>query len=43
VVPVNDFGRHTHYQHRLTKLNFTKGVLFIDDVTVIGYREPRPD
>jgi len=43
VVPVNYLGRHNLYQHSLTKLDFMKGVLFIDDVAVIGYRDPRPD
>jgi len=43
VVPVNYLGRHILYQHSLTKLDFMKGVLFIDDVAVIGYRNPRPD
>jgi hypothetical protein len=42
-VPVNYLGRHNLYQHSLTKLDFMKGVLFIDDVAVIGYRDPRPD
>lgn len=43
VVPMNYLGRHNLYQHSLTKLDFMKGVLFIDDVAVIGYRDPRPD
>jgi len=43
VVPLNYIGRHNLYQHSLTKLDFMKGVLFIDDVAVIGYRDPRPD
>ncbi|MDS0283875.1 hypothetical protein [Haloarcula onubensis] len=43
VVPVNYLGRHNLYRHSLTKLDFMKGVLFIDDVAVIGYRDPRPD
>ena len=43
IVPVNYLGRHNLYQHSLTKLDFMKGVLFIDDVAVIGYRDPRPD
>jgi len=40
VVPVNYLGRHNLYQHSLTKLDFMKGVLFIDDLAVIGYRIP---
>ena len=40
VVPVNYLGRHNLYQHSLTKLDFMKGVLFIDDVAVIGYQIP---
>ena len=43
VVPVNYRGQDNLYQHTLTKLDFMKGVLFIDDVAVIGYRDPRPD
>ncbi|SDN06604.1 hypothetical protein SAMN04487949_3239 [Halogranum gelatinilyticum] len=43
VVPVNYRGSDNLYQHSLTKLDFMKGVLFIDDVAVIGYRDPRPD
>ncbi|MBX0305465.1 hypothetical protein [Haloarcula salinisoli] len=43
VVPVNYLGRHNLYRHSLTKLDFMKGVLFIDDVAVIGYRDPRTD
>jgi len=43
VVPVNYLGRHNLYQHSLAKLDFMKGVLFIDDVAVIGYRDPRTD
>ncbi|MCG1004988.1 hypothetical protein LQ368_16370 [Halobacterium noricense] len=43
IVPMNYLGRHNLYQHSLTKLDFMKGVLFIDDVAVIGYRDPRPD
>ena len=43
IVPVNYLGRHNLYQHSLTKLDFMKGVLFIDDVAVLGYRDPRPD
>lgn len=43
VVPVNYRGSGNLYQHTLTKLDFMKGVLFIDDVAVIGYRDPRPD
>ena len=43
VVPVNYLGRHNLYQHSLTKLDFMKGGLFIDDVAVIGYRDPQPD
>ncbi len=43
VVPMNYLGRHNLYQHSLTKLDFMKGVLFIDDVAVIGYRDPRTD
>lgn len=43
VVPVNYLGRHNLHQHTLTKLDFMKGVLFIDDVAVIGYRDLRPD
>ena len=43
VVPVNYLGRHNLYQHSLTKLDFIKGALFIDDVAVIGYRDPQPD
>ena len=40
VVPVNYRGSDNLYQHSLTKLDFMKGVLFIDDVAVIGYRVP---
>ncbi|AGB34075.1 hypothetical protein Natpe_4381 (plasmid) [Natrinema pellirubrum DSM 15624] len=43
VVLVNYLDRHNLYQHSLTKLDFMKGVLFIDDIAVIGYRDPRPD
>jgi hypothetical protein len=43
VVPVNYRGSGNLYQHSLTKLDFMKGVLFIDDVAVIGYRDPRPE
>ena len=43
VVPVNYRGSDNLYQHSLSKLDFMKGVLFIDDVAVIGYRDPRPD
>jgi len=43
VVPVNYRGSDNLYQHSLAKLDFMKGVLFIDDVAVIGYRDPRPD
>lgn len=43
VVPVNYRGSDNLYQHSLTKLDFMKGVLFIDDVAVIGYRIPDPD
>ena len=43
MVPVNYLGRHNLYRHSLTKLNFMKGVLFIDDVAVISYRDPRSD
>ncbi|MDR5657814.1 hypothetical protein RH831_11595 [Halodesulfurarchaeum sp. HSR-GB] len=43
IVPLNYLGQHNLYQHSLTKLDFMKGVLFIDDVAVIGYRDPRPD
>jgi len=43
ILPVNYLGRHNLYQHSLTKFDFMKGVLFIDDVVVIGYRDPRPD
>jgi hypothetical protein len=43
-VPVDHYlVQHNLYQHSLTKLDFMKGVLFIDDVAVIGYRDPRPD
>ncbi|MFC4248066.1 hypothetical protein ACFOZ7_14135 [Natribaculum luteum] len=41
VVPVNYRGSDNLYQHSLTKLDFMKGVLFIDDIAVIGYRDPR--
>lgn len=40
VVPVNYRGADNLYQHSLTKLDFMKGILFIDDVAVIGYRIP---
>jgi len=40
VVPVNYRGKDNLYQHSLSKLDFMKGVLFIDDVAVIGYRIP---
>lgn len=40
VVPVNYRGSDNLYKHSLTKLDFMKGVLFIDDVAVIGYRIP---
>lgn len=43
VVPTNYRGSDNLYQHSLTKLDFMKGVLFIDDVAVVGYRDPRPD
>nr|WP_255479222.1 hypothetical protein [Natronomonas sp. LN261] len=43
VVPVNYRGRDNLYRHSLTKLDFMKGILFIDDVAVIGYRIPTPD
>lgn len=43
IVPVNYRGTGNLYQHSLTKLDFMKGVLFIDDVAVIGYRDPRPN
>ena len=43
MLSVNYLGRHNLYRHSLTKLDFVKGVLFIDDVAVIGYRDPRPD
>jgi hypothetical protein len=43
VVPVNYRGSDNLYRHSLTKLDFMKGVLFIDDVAVIGYRDPRSD
>jgi hypothetical protein len=43
VVPVNYLGQHNLYQHSLSKLDFMKGVLFIDDVAVIGYRDHRQD
>lgn len=40
VVPVNYRGSDNLYQHTLAKLDFMKGVLFIDDIGVIGYRIP---
>jgi hypothetical protein len=43
VVPVNYLGHHNLYQHTLSKLDFMKGILFIDDVAAIGYHDPRPD
>lgn len=43
VVPVNYRGSDNLHQHSLTKLDFMKGVLFIDDVAVIGYRIPATD
>ena len=43
IVPVNYRGSDNLYQHSLTKLDFMRGVLFIDDVAVIGYRDPLPD
>jgi len=43
VVPVNYRGSENIYQHSLRKLDFMKGVLFIDDVAVIGYRIPTSD
>ncbi|MDR5673565.1 hypothetical protein RH858_10485 [Halalkaliarchaeum sp. AArc-GB] len=43
VVPVNYRGKDNLYRHSLTKLDFMKGILFIDDVAVIGYRIPTPD
>ncbi len=43
IVPENYLGKHNLYQHSLTKLDFMKGVLFIDDVAVIGYHDPRSD
>lgn len=42
-MPVDYRGTDNLYQHSLTKLDFLKGVLFIDDVAVIGYRDPRSD
>ncbi len=43
VVPVNYRGSDNLYRHSLTKLDFMKGILFIDDVAVIGYRIPTAD
>jgi hypothetical protein len=43
VVPVNYRGSDNLYRHSLTKLDFMKGVLFIDDVAVVGYRIPKLD
>lgn len=43
VVPVNYRGSDNLYQHSLTKLDFMKGALFIDDIAVIGYRIPATD
>ncbi|EJN56899.1 hypothetical protein [Halogranum rubrum] len=43
VVPVNYRGSDNLYQHSLTKLDFMKGILFIDDVAVVGYRIPLTD
>jgi hypothetical protein len=43
VVPVNYGGSGNIYKHSLAKLDFMRGVLFIDDVAVIGYRDPRHD
>jgi len=40
VVAVNYLGRHNLYQHSLTKLDFMKSILFIDDVAVIRYQNP---
>ncbi|SDK12520.1 hypothetical protein SAMN05216226_12025 [Halovenus aranensis] len=40
---VNYLGWHNLYQYSLTKIEFMKGVLFINEVAVIGYRDPRPD
>jgi len=40
---VNYLGQHYLDQHSLTKLDFLKGVLFIDDIAVIGYHDPRPN
>jgi hypothetical protein len=43
IVPVNYRGSGNLYKHSLAKLDFMRGVLFIDDVAVIGYRDPRHD
>lgn len=40
VVPVNYRGSDNLYQHSLRKLDFMKGMMYIDDVAVIGYRIP---
>jgi len=43
IVPVNYRGSGNIFQHSLAKLDFMKGILFIDDVAVIGYRIPVSD
>lgn len=43
IVPVNYRGSGNLFEHSLTTLDFMRGVLFVDDIAVIGYRDPRED
>lgn len=41
VVPVNYRESGNLFQHTLTTLEFMRGLLFVEDIAVIGYRDPR--
>lgn len=41
IVPVNYLGSGNIFKHTLTTLDFMRGLLFVEDIAVIGYRDPR--
>jgi hypothetical protein len=41
IVPVNYLGRHDLFEESMRKLEFMRSILFIEDIAVIGYVDPR--